>query len=92
GEVFTDQLPELIHSLYKLISDTIEAAGNKQPSLVFSATHALSLSFVPHLLKQSDKIAKFGSCRLLSDSLNACETMRRQGDSQLLLCLHHPHM
>lgn len=35
GEVFTDQLPELIHSLYTLKSDTLEAAGNKQPSLVF---------------------------------------------------------
>ncbi|EAW2497070.1 LysR family transcriptional regulator, partial [Salmonella enterica subsp. enterica serovar Kentucky] len=92
GEVFTDQLPELIHSLYTLKSDTLEVAGNKQPSLVFSATHALSFSFVPHLLKQSDKIAKFGSFRLLSDSLNACEKMMRQGDSQFLLCHHHPHM
>lgn len=26
GEVFTDQLPELIHSLYTLKSDTLEAA------------------------------------------------------------------
>lgn len=92
GEAFTEQLPELIHSLYTLKSDTLEAAGNKQPNLVFSATHALSFSFVPFLLKQSEKIAKFGSFRLLSDSLNACEKMMRQGDSQFLLCHHHPHM
>ncbi|HDY7084733.1 TPA: LysR family transcriptional regulator, partial [Klebsiella pneumoniae] len=92
GEVFIEQLPELIHDLYSLKNNALDAAGNKQPHLVFSATHALSFSFVPSMLKQSEKIAKFGSCRLLSDSLNSCEKMMRQGDAQFLLCHYHPHM
>ncbi len=53
GEVFTDQLPELIHSLYTLKSDTLEAAVKKEtnlssvgsPKLLYHHFHYDNLSF-----------------------------------------------
>ncbi len=48
GEVFVRQVPELIRALYTLRSESIEAAGEARPDVIFSATHALSFSFFRH--------------------------------------------
>lgn len=92
GEVFVKQVPEIIRALYTLRSESIEAAGETRPDVIFSATHALSFSFFPALMRNNEKIARFGSFRLLSDSLSACERMMEKGDAQFLLCYYHPHM
>lgn len=92
GEVFVRQVPELIRALYTLRSESIEAAGEARPDVIFSATHALSFSFFPALMRNNEKIARFGSFRLLSDSLSACERMIEKGDAQFLLSYYHPHM
>ncbi|MBP2200306.1 LysR family transcriptional regulator [Pantoea cypripedii] len=92
GEVFVTQIPELIRALYTLRSEAIEAAGETRPDVIFSATHSLSFSFFPTLMRNNEKIARFGSFRLLSDTLSACERMIEKGDAQFLLCYHHPHM
>ena len=92
GEVFVTQIPELIRALYTLRSETIEAAGETRPDVIFSATHSLSFSFFPELMRNNEKIARFGSFRLLSDTLSACERMIAKGDAQFLLCYYHPHM
>ncbi|MHA6313726.1 MULTISPECIES: LysR family transcriptional regulator [Pantoea] len=92
GEIFVTQIPELIRALYTLRSETIEAAGETRPDVVFSATHSLSFSFFPALMRNNEKIARFGSFRLLSDTLSACERMIEKGDAQFLLCYYHPHM
>lgn len=91
GEVFVTQIPELIRALYTLRSEAIEAAGETRPDVIFSATHSLSFSFFPALMRNNEKIARFGSFRLLSDTLSACERMIAKGDAQFLLCYHHPH-
>ncbi|HBQ3473784.1 LysR family transcriptional regulator [Klebsiella quasipneumoniae subsp. similipneumoniae] len=92
GEVFVTQIPELIRALYTLRSESIEAAGETRPDVIFSATHSLSFSFFPALMRNNEKIARFGSFRLLSDTLSACERMIDKGDAQFLLCYYHPHM
>lgn len=92
GEVFCNQAPDLIRALYRVRGEALDVAGQEQPDVVFSATHALSFSFFPELLRRNEKIARFGSFRLLSDTLRACERMLLQGGSQFLLCHYHPHM
>ncbi|PWC10039.1 LysR family transcriptional regulator [Brenneria roseae subsp. americana] len=92
GEVFCKQAPDLIRALYAVRSETLDIAGQGQPDIVFSATHALSFSFFPALLRRNEKIARFGSFRLLSDSMSACERLLIQGEAQFLLCHYHPHM
>jgi len=92
GEIFVTQIPDLIRALYTLRSEANEAAGEARPDVVFSATHSLSFSFFPALMRNNEKIARFGSFRLLSDTLCACERMIEKGDAQFLLCYYHPHM
>ncbi|WP_447887923.1 LysR family transcriptional regulator [Serratia fonticola] len=92
GEVFCKQAPELIRTLYALRSDTLDATGQYQPDVVFSATHALSFSFFPALLRRNEKMARLGSFRLLSDTLKACENLLARGEAQFLLCHYHPLM
>ncbi|HEJ9093628.1 LysR family transcriptional regulator [Serratia odorifera] len=92
GEVFIKQVPDLIRALYTLRNEVIDASGDAKPDVIFSATHSLSFSFFPTLMRNNDKIARFGSFRLLSDTLSACERMIGKGDAQFLLCYYHPHM
>lgn len=92
GEIFVAQIPDLIRALYTLRSEAIDAAGEARPDVIFSATHSLSFSFFPTLMRNNEKIARFGSFRLLSDTLSACERMIEKGDAQFLLCYYHPHM
>lgn len=92
GEIFVTQIPDLIRALYTLRSEAIEAAGETRPDVIFSATHSLSFSFFPALMRNNEKIARFGSFRLLSDTLSSCERMIEKGDAQFLLCYYHPHM
>ena len=92
GEIFVKQAPELVRALYALRNETQDAAGNAKPDIIFSATHSLSFAFFPNLLRQNKTIARFGSFRLMSDSLTACERMLIQGDAHFLLCYYHPHM
>lgn len=92
GEVFCRQAPELISSLYALRNETLDAIGQHQPNVVFSATHALSFSFFPALLRRNEKMARSGSFRLLSDTLKACENLLARGEAQFLLCHYHAQM
>lgn len=92
GEVFCKQAPELIRTLYALRNETLDATGQHQPDVVFSATHALSFSFFPALLRRNEKMARSGSFRLLSDTLKACEDLLARGEAQFLLCHYHPQM
>ncbi len=92
GEVFCKQAPDLIRTLYAIRGETLDAAGHHQPDVVFAATHALSFSFFPALLRSNEKIARLGSFRLLSDTLRACERMLTRGEAQFLLCHYHPQM
>jgi len=92
GELFVKQVPDIIRALYTLRSESIEAAGETRPDILFSATHSLSFSFFPALMRNNEKIARFGAFRLLSDTLSACERMLEKGDAQFLLCYYHPHM
>ncbi|WLS79640.1 LysR family transcriptional regulator [Erwinia pyri] len=92
GELFCKQAPDLIRSLYALRSETLDLAGQGAPEVVFSATHALSFTFFPAWLRKNEKIARFGSFQLLSDTMRACERMLNQGETQFLLCHYHPHM
>jgi len=71
--------------------DEARLAGNAAASaLRFAATHALSLTFFPHWLRELEGQARLGAVHLVSDSMQACEQVMLQGQAQFLLCHHHP--
>ncbi|HBO38211.1 MAG TPA: LysR family transcriptional regulator, partial [Pasteurellaceae bacterium] len=69
----------------------LDIAGNNHPDVIIAATHSLSFSFFPQLLRHNN-IARFGAFRLISDTLQACERTLLQGQSQFLLCHYHQYM
>ncbi|GKX61039.1 LysR family transcriptional regulator [Leminorella grimontii] len=92
GQLFCKQAPDLLRTLFALRDEARDAAGKGQSSVVFCATHALSFSFFPQLMRRNEHIARFGAFRLLSDTMRACERMLMQGEAQFLLCHRHAHM
>ncbi|SMB83236.1 DNA-binding transcriptional regulator, LysR family [Pasteurella testudinis DSM 23072] len=92
GEMFCKKAPDLIRAIEELRSEALDIAGAGQPDVVIAATHSLSFSFFPELLRRHDKLARFGSFRLLSDTFQAGESILQQGKAQFLLCHYHPAM
>jgi DNA-binding transcriptional LysR family regulator len=67
-----------------------EAGHSAGAALHFAATHSLSLTFFPGWLRALEADQPFGSIRLTSDSLQACEQIMLQGHAQFLLCHSAP--
>ncbi|WP_090708787.1 MULTISPECIES: LysR family transcriptional regulator [unclassified Beijerinckia] len=59
-------------------------------TLTFAATHALSFIFFPDWVRQIGGDALAIPMRLLSDNMNECERLMREGRAQFLLCHYHP--
>lgn len=92
GEAFCAKVPELLRMLDEARSEALDIAGNNRPDVIIAATHSLSFSFFPELLRTHDKIAHFGAFRLVSDTLQICERILMQGEAQFLLGHYHPFM
>lgn len=58
-------------------------------TLTFAATHALSFTFFPGWVQGLGSAVATVPLRLLSDNMNACETMMAEGRAQFLLCHDH---
>lgn len=92
GEVFCQQIPDLVRALYALRRETRDSVTEGTPEVVMCATHALSFTFIPDWLRRNEKITHGGAFQLISATLRACERMLMAGGAQFLLCHHHPHM
>ncbi len=92
GEAFCTKVPELLRMLDEARGEALDIAGNNSPDIIIAATHSLSFSFFPELLRTNSNIARFGSFRLLSDTLQICERILMQGEAQFLLAHYHPLM
>ncbi|MDH3000965.1 LysR family transcriptional regulator [Chelonobacter oris] len=92
GDYFCRHAPEVIQAVGKLRDEALAIADNKPPHVVIAATHALSFSFFPELLRRNHQLAQAGAFRLLSDTYHACERSLLQGEAQFLLCHYHAGM
>lgn len=92
GKAFCVQASTLTRSLYAARDEALEIAGLGTPTLIFSATHALSFTFFPDWMRQHEQAIRLGSFQLLSDTLRGSERMLMQGRSQFLLCHYHPRI
>lgn len=89
GEQFSRGAAGLVRTITDLRRDTREAAGRETATLHFAATHSLSFTFFPGWLRSVERAATIGPVRLVSDSMQACEELMLQGQSQFVLCHHH---
>ena len=89
GEKFREGAEELVRLCERLREEAREAAGKSATVLRFAATHALSFSFFPHWIREVASNPPSGPIELISDTLEACETIMLRGQAQFLLCHHH---
>lgn len=87
GEIMLEAADDVVGRLERARHE-LDQARNATGTLTFAATHALSFTFLPNWI-QGLGSATTAPIRLLSDNMNACETILRRGDAQFLLCHHH---
>lgn len=89
GETLLPGAEEIIRRVRQIAEGVREADRKALATLSFAATHALSFSFFPGWMHALERDGLLGPLRLLSDSMQACETLMLQGAAQFLLCHHH---
>lgn len=87
GTVMLEAARDVLKRLDRARDDVDQA---QTATLTFAATHALSFSFFPTWIKGLGTGAATQPIRLLSDNMIRCERMMRAGETQFLLCHHHP--
>lgn len=90
GAQFARGAAGLVRTITDLRRDAREVGGRETATLHFAATHSLSFTFFPGWLRRVEQAATIGPVRLVSDSMQACEELMLQGQSQFVLCHHHP--
>jgi DNA-binding transcriptional LysR family regulator len=90
GTQFARGTPGLVRTITDLRRDAREVGGRETATLHFAATHSLSFNFFPGWLRRVEQETAVGPVRLVSDTMQACEELMLQGQSQFVLCHHHP--
>lgn len=90
GARFAPACADLLARLERAREDARDAARLSAGTLRFAATNALSFSFFPGWLHGIYGDAAPPTVHLTSDTMQACEDMMLRGQTQFLLCHHHP--
>lgn len=88
GEVFRPGAEEIVRRIRQVSQEVRESERKSAATLFFAATHALSFTFFPDWMRDLELEGPLGPLRLISDSMQACESLMLQGNAQFLLCHH----
>lgn len=80
---------DIVRRVRQVTREVRHAGREDDETLLFAATHALSFTFFPRWMRELERTKTLGPIRLVSDSLQGCETLMSHGDVQFLLCHHH---
>lgn len=86
GEHLREQAESLTRELHQMRRGALKAAGREGAALAIAATHALSFTFFPGLVRALPTRENPGPLNLISDTMAACERMLLAGDADFLLC------
>lgn len=90
GKFLHSHAEDMTRNLYQLRREIREISGREIATLSFVATHALSFTFFPSLIRRQASLETLGTLNLVSDSMEACEHMMMRGEAHFLLCHHCP--
>src|SRR5262249_32392474 len=90
GEIMLGAATDILRRLERVQRDLHQERA-ATATLTFASTHALSFIFFPHWIQGLGPGASTVPIRLLSDSMNECEKIMREGMAQFLLCHYHPN-
>ena len=86
GEFLREEAEGLTRDLHQMRRGALKAAGREGAALAIAATHALSLTFFPGLIRAMPSQESLGTLNLISDTMAACERVLLAGDADFLLC------
>jgi DNA-binding transcriptional LysR family regulator len=86
GEYLREQAESLTRDLQQMRRGALKAAGREGAALAIAATHALSFTFFPGLIRALTFPENLGTLNLISDTMAACERVLLAGDADFLLC------
>lgn len=90
GEWFQGVAQDLAARVLRIPGEARAVADAHATTLRFSATHALSFTFMPGWLRGLESRISVGPISLVSDVLARCEALLLHGDVQFVLCHAHP--
>ena len=90
GEYIRDHATTLTRDLYAMRGGALKIAGFEGAALSIAATHALSLTFFPNLVRPLFPMERLGTLNLVSDTMAACEQILVSGEADFLLCHARP--
>ncbi|WP_426051858.1 LysR family transcriptional regulator [Brevundimonas sp. SL161] len=88
GQIFRPGAEEIVRRVRQIAQEVRESERKLAATLSFAATHALSFTFFPGWMRDLEVDGPLGPLRLISDNMQACETLMLRGDAQFLLCHH----
>lgn len=92
GLWFHSVAQDLLTQLTRLPDQAQAIATANSATLRFTATHALSFTFMPGWLRNLESHTDVGPVQLVSDMLLRCEALLRQGKVQFVISHAHPHV
>jgi DNA-binding transcriptional LysR family regulator len=92
GQRFQPLLEDVLASLEAARIKARVAHDQAAASLLFAATHVLSLTFFPGWLSGLESQLRLGPIQTISDSFDACEDLALQRRVQFVLCHGHPQV
>jgi DNA-binding transcriptional LysR family regulator len=90
GQHFLAHARAVCFSLNQAKREACELAKSTHGSLNIAATHALSFTFIPEWLRQQNEVMSLGPLNLVSDSMQACESLMQKGEIDFLIAHAHP--
>ncbi|KJE34956.1 hypothetical protein UF64_09595 [Thalassospira sp. HJ] len=90
GRSFKPHAIAIAHTIHQAKREAIALNKAESTSLTFAATHALSFTFMPEWLRVTNENLCLGTLSLVSDSMQACETLMEQDQVDFLVTHAHP--
>jgi DNA-binding transcriptional LysR family regulator len=90
GAVFRDAAEDTLRSIFEVRDELRGAARSSRDLITFSATHTVSLTFIPKWLKAVELRLGAISSRVHSDNIHNCVRALVEGNSDFVLCFIHP--
>src|SRR3954468_4956437 len=72
--------------------EALEVARLKSETITFAATHALSQTFFPEWIRNSDSARADSAVQLVASNFAGCEKLLLDAQAHFLLAHHHPSL
>jgi DNA-binding transcriptional LysR family regulator len=92
GESFRPVAEDVLRRVSVGREEALEVARLKAETITFAATHALSQTFFPEWIRNSDSARADSAVQLVASNFAGCEKLLLDAQAHFLLAHHHPSL